>query len=123
MWAPKKGARLECLGPREAEGGGGWDGVTAQSAEGAANISTFPHQGPASDGRGWLPSCPRHWECWSKEREPQRSPQGITFPLVISGSIFLVKKGVSGNANEEVLEVLADTHPVPLPALLCPPFP
>lgn len=38
---------------------------------------------------------------------PQVIPRGTYSPLpVISGSTFLVKKGVSGNANEEVLEVL-----------------
>lgn len=63
-----------------------------------------PCQGPAIGLEKGLTSClpPRTvgGGVGGKEGEPPRAPQGTTSPPpVISGSIFLVKKGVSGNAN------------------------
>lgn len=51
------------------------------------------------------------WESWRQGKSPLKviPPRETLSPLVISGSIFFyfwVKKGVSDNANEEVLEVL-----------------
>lgn len=51
------------------------------------------------------------WESWRQGKSPLKvTPQGNHFPPLLFLApfffFFLVKKGVSGNANEEVLEVL-----------------
>lgn len=66
------------------------------------------------------------WESWRQGRSPLKviPPREPLSPLVISGSIFLVKQGVGGNANEGLLEVLVTpilspssslSSPVPTP--------
>ena len=104
-----------------AEGCGSWDGVSAQSEEGGATAGVFPPPGASCGAAKGRTFCPLHrGSVGGKERQPQRPPRRDHLPpLVISGSIYLVKKGVSGNANQEVLEVLADTHPVPSQPLPC----
>lgn len=91
-----------CLGPRDV---GGWDRVSAKSKEESVSPHPLPTpiQPRASHGaeRG-LTSSPQHrGNVGGKERELRRAPPGnhLLPPLVISGSIYLVKKGVSGNAN------------------------
>lgn len=65
---------------------------------------------------------PAPWESWRQGKSPLKviPPREPLPPLVISGSIFLVKKGVSGNANEEVLEVLVT--PILSPSSSLPPL-
>jgi hypothetical protein len=55
----------------------------------------FPYLGPAVG----LTSCPQHRVSVGGREIAPRSNPPPKGTLVISGSIFLVKKGVSGNAN------------------------
>lgn len=113
-----KGEGLGCLGLRGVAAGMGY--LPNLRREEQQRVY-FPHQGPAVGLQKAGPSAPCTVGVLEARKDSLKGlPAGTTSPpLVISGSIYLVKKGVSGNANQEVLEVLADTHPVPSQPLPC----